>query len=215
MKIHPTTLVFWFLFVCLLLSGCRAGQWNEMSITPESTATASMTSTFTMTVSTTAPSPTASSTPLPTDTMMPTPPSPLILLRYPDHDNCTIQVNTEKWIVADLWKEYIVGREKSASHHTILISNRYLVYLGEHKLYPGCRLAWAPGVGFEDTQLTQTFESIGNREWEIWTTSYGTKVYFWTKLRDIRFMQNPSSDTAQQPGCTADVYEILTSLSCK
>lgn len=174
-----------------------------------------MASTLTLTSVTTVPAPKASFTPLPTETLTPTEPSPLVLLKYPDHDSCVIQVDNEKWTIDDFWKWNIVGREKSASHNTILISNKYLVYLVEHRSYPGCRLAWAPAVGFEDAQITQTFEAINKLEWEIWTTNFGTIVYFWTELREIRFMQNPPVDVSQQPGCTADVYEILASLSCK
>lgn len=210
MKPH---LIIALLFFCLLLSGCQAEQLPELTLPPKSTSTPAPVSVLPL-PSTTTPATTASFTPLPTDTLTPTKPSPLVLLKYPDLDNCTIQVDTEKWTIADLWKKNIVGREQSVSHHTILISNKYLVYLGEHKLYPGCRLAWAPAVGFEDTQITQTFESINNLEWEIWTTNFGTKVYFWTELREIRFMQNPPVDVSQQPGCTTDVYEILASLSC-
>lgn len=144
--------------------------------------------------------------------------STVVTMKYPGYDNCTIQVNTDKWDIGDVWRDYIVGMENHGG--VVPISRNLLVYLVTSKIWPGCNAIWAPSVGFEESMdLTVSYEAIGGRNWEIWDvcSSGGgdcfTRVYFWEDLRDIRFMQSLPDGFEQE--CIQDVHEILTSLSCQ
>jgi hypothetical protein len=164
------------------------------------------------------PSSTVAQASTPAEPITPTPfvATSVVLMAYPDHKNCTIKVDTQDWKISDLWKKYIIGWENNTNHEAVPVSNKFLVYLIEHQKYPGCRVAWAPGVGFENSNIKVNFEMINNKNWEIWNVGdQGTIVYFLAELRDIRFMQLSPAEPLQKQGCTDDVYKILESLSCK
>lgn len=137
------------------------------------------------------------------------------LLTYPNHANCTIKVDTDLWKISDVWKEYIIGLDVGNNNGIVLVSNRNLSYLVEHKQILSCQVAWSPAVGFEDTETAITSEIIGDKLWEVWNVgNSGTRIFYWTELRDICFLHISPEENSQNKLCTDAVYKIIESLEC-
>jgi hypothetical protein len=153
--------------------------------------------------------------PMPTEAT-PTAESSMVTLHYWEHENCTFQVDTNKWKIGDVWKQYIIGWEDTGKGVIVPASSKRLIYLVEHRNYEFCQVAWSPRVGFEGMTSEESEETINGRNWKVWSVDNNSiRVYFWKDLNDISFLQTNPTDDTQRQGCTEDVYEIISSLTCK
>ncbi len=156
------------------------------------------------------------SSPIPTPAKTSTPQSShFVQVKYPNHEFCTVQVNTQKWMISEEASQYITSAStiKLASHAQGYGSSPFV----DHKTYEACFLRWVTNEknadGFEKTS-----ETISNTTWDVWYFEPGsTKVYFWPKMNQIQFVQYwPLRTSASDKElCQTDIYEILASFECQ
>jgi hypothetical protein len=156
----------------------------------------------------TSPSPTFA----PTETPLPQS-SLFVQLKYPNHENCTIQVNTQKWEITEEGKKSIASTSR-----VVPISNKpgvYGIVFIKHKNYIDCQMKWIPDR-YIGGDFQKPLETINGKTWEVWHIEMAQgKVYFWPELREIQFVQQWPLYIPQKESCQADIYEILGSLECK
>ena len=155
-----------------------------------------------------------SSTPTFALTETPLPQASLFVqLKYPNHKNCTLTVDTRKWELTDEGK-------KSIGSFSGIVSISYPQGIGQvtfakHKNYVGCELSWIPHE-YRGGETQKQSEIINGKTWEFWKIDMLLiKIYSWRELREIQFVQTWPLDIPQTEGCQTDIYEMLGSLECE
>jgi hypothetical protein len=159
----------------------------------------------------------------PTNTLTLVVPSPTLIvtlspqssttqLQYPNHENCKIQVDTQKW---ELTEE---GEKSIASSMPMPISNKLGVggiLFAKHKYYPSCNLSWITN-GYREVAET-SLETIDDKIWKVWgIETLSSKVYVWPELNEVQFVWVWTGlDVSEKESCQADIYEVLGSLQCE
>ena len=133
-------------------------------------------------------------------------------LKYPNHESCKIQVDTQKWEITDEGKKSIANSIPVPISYKLGVGGKQFV---KHKSYDGCMILWIT-AGYRGTGIQKSMETINGKSWEVWfINELSYKIYSWAELKEIQFVQNSPLEIPQKESCQSDIYEILGSLQCE
>ncbi|MFZ5855191.1 MAG: hypothetical protein ACOYZ6_00020 [Chloroflexota bacterium] len=198
------------LLVLITISSCTSSTTpvtsESSTLVPRNTGTSTPIhpiSTFTL--------PASSPTSIPTKTPSPQL-SSLVQLKYPNHENCKIQVNTQKWEITEEGRKSIAGSMSVPISHKLGIGG---ILFARHKSYSDCTLSWITN-GYRDVAQT-SLETINGKTWKVWGIErLFSTVYVWPEVNEIQFVWVWTLlDVSEKGSCQVDVYEVLGSLQCE